>query len=339
MWTWTPVAQDLLFARAYHTCTPIGGKLYLYGGMKSADPKEPPLDDIVTFDPEQNAVETVTHGGLSRSHHDAVVLGDKWLCVVGGWDGSQRLSSVLGYDTETRILTSWAEKRPSNPPAGLSSHTCTKISDRELCVVGREGGLRTQRRYASVYTLQVDTSARTYQYKENESRTASRSGHSAVLLQSGRRDGWSLYVFGGRELTTVDLVGHWKAGKIQEDTTPCPRLSERLSRLVASEKAKQEAPKSLRHHSCSVIGPFLVVFGGETLGRSRDSVCNDLYVCDTRRAPISWFRFPGSDPLHKRVGHRTCLLNDNLYLVGGFGGDGKTPCPKISRLDFLEVEQ
>lgn len=333
-WTWTPVAEDPRFARAYHTCTAIRGKLYLYGGVKSGDPKEPPLDDIVTFDPEQKAAESGARSGLFRSHHDAAALGDQYLCVVGGWDGSRRLSTVCSYDTEAGEWAPWAEERPSNPPAGLSSHTCTKISDRELCVVGREGGLRTQRRYASVYTLRVNTSAKTYRYKEEEWRTASRSGHTAALLQTdGRRDGWSLHVFGGRESAAVDVVGHWKAGKIQE--APGPRLLEQLSRLVASGKSGGDAPKSLRHHSCSVIGPFLVVYGGETLGRSRDAVCSDLYICDTRCTPRRWFRFPGSDPLHKRVGHRTCLLSDRLYLVGGCGADGRTPCPQISALDVL----
>ncbi|XP_075700116.1 kelch domain-containing protein 9 isoform X2 [Rhinoderma darwinii] len=339
-WTWTPVAQDQRFARAHHTCTPIGGKLYLCGGLISGNSREAPLDDIVTFDPEKEGAESGARRGVfRRSHHEAVALDNKWLCVVGGWDGSRRLSSVFSYDTETGAWASWAEERSSHPPAGLSSHTCTKISDRELCVVGREGGLRTQRRYASVYTLQVNASANTYRYKESGSRTASRSGHSAALLRAdttrGTRDGWSLRVFGGRESAPVDVVGHWKKEQVQEDVAPCPRLLEQLSQLVAATKAKHEAPKSLRHHSCSVIGPFLVVFGGEALGRSRDAVCNDLHIGDTRCTPMSWFCFPGSDPRHKRVGHRTCLLTDRLYLTGGFGPDGRTPCPEISVLDFL----
>ncbi|XP_073493704.1 kelch domain-containing protein 9 isoform X2 [Phyllobates terribilis] len=336
LWTLTPVAHDSRFALAHHTCTPIQGKLYLYGGVKSADPKDLPLDDIVTFDPEQTAADS---GGqdstFRRSHHDAVVLNNRWLCVVGGWDGARRLSTICSYDTETREWASWAEEPSSNPPAGLSSHTCTKVSDRELCVVGWEGGLRTQRRYASVYTLHLNASDKTYRYKEEESHTASRSGHSAILLQSGIRYGWSLFVFGGRESTAGDLVGRWEAGKIQENVSPCSRLSEQLSKLVTSDKAKREAPKSLRHHSCSAIGPFIVVYGGETLARSRDAICNDLYVCDTRCNPMSWFRFPGSDPLQKRVGHRTSQLNGRLYLVGGFGADGRTPCPTISVLEFL----
>ncbi|XP_056401494.1 kelch domain-containing protein 9 isoform X2 [Hyla sarda] len=178
-------------------------------------------------------------------------------------------------------------------------------------------------------------------YKEEEPHTASRSGHCAALLWAhpGRRDGRSLYVFGGRESEAADWIGHWKTGKVKDDPSPSPRLSEQLSHLVSSGKAKREAPRSLRHHSCSVVGPFLVVFGGESLSRSRDAVCGDLYICDTRCTPMSWFRFPGSDPLHRRVAHRTCLLNDRLYLVGGFGADGRTPCREIFVLDVYEEQK
>ncbi|XP_072284187.1 kelch domain-containing protein 9 [Pyxicephalus adspersus] len=338
-WTWTPIAQDAQFARAFHTCTPIRGKLYLYGGVRSGDPKEPPLGDVVIFDPEQKSIcGNVPEVGARRSHHEAVPLEERWLCMVGGWDGSRRLSSILGYDTETTEWAMWNSEGPNDPPVGLSSHSCTKISDKELCVVGREGGLRTQRRYASVYTLRVNPGPKTYSYKEEEWHTASRSGHSAVLVRDGakrtKKVGYSLYVFGGRESATVEVVGHWGQDKVQENTEPCAQLTEQLTRLVSTKGAKRAEPKNLRHHSCSVIGPFVVVFGGETLSRGRDAVCNDLYIGDTRTSPPSWFQFPGSNPQHKRVGHRTCLVNHCLYVVGGFGADGKTPCPEICMLDI-----
>lgn len=58
-----------------------------------------------------------------------------------------------------------------------------------------------------------------FRYKEEESHTASRSGHSAVLLRSDTKHtekvGYSLYVFGGRESSTVDVVGHWSRDKVQ----------------------------------------------------------------------------------------------------------------------------
>uniref|UniRef100_A0A670ZHB6 Kelch domain containing 9 n=1 Tax=Pseudonaja textilis TaxID=8673 RepID=A0A670ZHB6_PSETE len=108
-----------------------------------------------------------------------------------------------------------------------------------------------------------------------------------------------------------------------------------LSRLVGTEKGSQQGPKGLRHHSCTVVAPFAVIFGGETLARGRDAICNDLYIYDARASPASWFRFPSSSHAQKRCGHRTCLWNDKLYLVGGFGADGKTPCPEICSLRIL----
>lgn len=53
---------------------------------------------------------------------------------------------------------------------------------------------------------------------------------------------------------------------------------EQLARLVSSGQGLQQGPQSLRHHSCSVVGPFAVLFGGETLTRARDTICNDLYI-------------------------------------------------------------
>ncbi|MEE6525400.1 hypothetical protein FKM82_025373, partial [Ascaphus truei] len=284
-WAWNPVAQDELFARAFHTCIAVRGSLFLFGGVKSGEPKDAPLGDVVTFDPEQKTAERVTqNNAFRRSHHDTVLLGDRWLCMVGGWDGSRRISSIFSYDTERRDWDLWAEGPTNNPPVGLSSHTCTKISEYELRVVGREGGLRTQRRYASVYTLRVNASSKTYWYREEESRTASRSGHSAVLLHAkdGKKAGYSLCVFGGRDSSAVDFAGQWNKDKIHVSTVHAPGLTDKLSHLVGTEGVTRAAPKSLRHHSCSVVGPFVVVFGGETLTKSRDAVCNDLYVYDTR---------------------------------------------------------
>ncbi|KAG8430498.1 hypothetical protein GDO86_020489 [Hymenochirus boettgeri] len=339
-WTWSLVVQDELLSRAFHTCTALKGKLYVFGGVKSGDPKEMPLGDMVTFDPERNSVEMVsTDCSFRRSHHDCVQLGDRWLCVAGGWDGFRRVSSVFSYDTDKGEWSMWTEGPTNNPPVGLSSHTATKITDYELCVVGREGGIRTQRRYASVYTLRVNANTKTYWYKEEASKTASRSGHSAVLLpdvpKQEKRPGYSLHVFGGRDSAAVDIAGQWSKDKVQINSEHCPRLTEQLSRLVATETAAPSPPKSLRHLSCSVmVGPFVVAYGGETLTKSRDAVTNGLYICDTRFSPLHWFHFPSPDRQQSRVGHRICLLNDRLYLVGGFGVDGKTPCAQICTLDI-----
>ncbi|XP_036090644.1 kelch domain-containing protein 9 isoform X4 [Rousettus aegyptiacus] len=291
-WTWRPVARDALLARAFHSCTELRGRLYLVGGLLAGGATEPSGDTVVLDLEGDQAVRMGARGGPRRSHHDAVPLGGRWLCAVGGWDGSRRLAAVAALDTERGEWEAWAAAPGSCPPAGLSSHTCTRLSDREVRVAGREGGTRTQRRFGSIYTLRLDPGARTY---------------CASFL-------------------------------LKDEPTVAPRLMEQLAKFVSSGRGSQQGPRGLRHHSCSVVGPFAVMFGGEALTRPRDAVCNDLYIYDARKSrqsPSLWFHFPCADRGLKRVGHRTCLWNDQLYLVGGFGEDGRTASPQVYVLDLF----
>ncbi|XP_032705389.1 kelch domain-containing protein 9 isoform X1 [Lontra canadensis] len=345
-WTWRPVARDALLARAFHSCTELQGRFYLVGGLPGGGATEPSGDTVV-FDPAAGqAVQLGAQGCPRRSHHDAAPVGGRWLCVVGGWDGARRLATVAALDTERGAWEAWSAAPGSRPPAGLSSHTCTRVSDRELRVAGREGGTRTQRRYGSIYTLRLDPGARTYCYKEEGCHTASRSGHCAALLPtSGHPPAHQLLLFGGCNSAEPEVAGHWGQGKIKEEPPAAPGLMEQLARLVSTRQGSRQGPRGLRHHSCSVVGPFAVLFGGETLTRTRDTICNDLYVYDTRegrwwrraegKSPSLWFHFPSADHGLKRVGHRTCLWNDQLYLVGGFGEDGRTPRPQVCVLDLF----
>jgi len=41
------------------------------------------------------------------------------------------------------------------PPVGLSSHTATAINDNLICVLGREGGIKTQRRFGDLFLLHL----------------------------------------------------------------------------------------------------------------------------------------------------------------------------------------
>lgn len=163
-WTWRPVVRDALLARAFHSCTELQGRFYLVGGLLEGGARVPSSDTVI-FDPAGGqAVRLPARGSPLRSHHDAALVGGRWLCVVGGWDGSRRLATVAALDTESGVWEVWTANPGNSPPAGLSSHTCTRLSDRELRVSGREGGTRTQRRYGSIYTLKLDHSTRTYWY-------------------------------------------------------------------------------------------------------------------------------------------------------------------------------
>ncbi|XP_043820604.1 kelch domain-containing protein 9 isoform X2 [Dromiciops gliroides] len=289
-WAWRPVAHDPLLARAFHSCTVLRDRLYVFGGLSCGGAREP-LGNAVTFDPAAGqVVQAGGPGGPRRSHHDAAPVGGRWLCVVGGWDGSRRVAAVAVLDAERGAWETWSAAPGSCAPAGLSSHTCTRLSDHELRVACREGGTRTQRRYGSVYTLRVDGPARTYSYREEGCHTASRSGHCAALLRTGGpQSGYQLLLFGGCNSPEVEVAGRWGPGHVQEEPVVASRLTEQLSQLVSSEQGSLEGPRGLRHHSCSVVGPFAVLFGGETLTRARDTVCNDLYIYDSREScPDTW---------------------------------------------------
>ncbi|XP_053464165.1 kelch domain-containing protein 9 isoform X2 [Nycticebus coucang] len=282
-WAWRPVARDGLLARAFHSCTELRGRFYLVGGLLGGGDREPSSDTVV-FDPARGqAVRLGARDSPTRSHHDAAPVGGRWLCVVGGWDGSRRLATVTALDTERGLWEAWTATPANRPPAGLSNHTCTLLSDGELRVTGREGGVRTQRLYGSIYTLRLDPRARTYCYKEEHCHIASRSGHCAALLQTpGPYPGHQLLLFGGCNSCEPEVAGHWSHGKIKEETPVASHLVEQLARLVSSGQGSLKGPHGLRHHSCSVVGPFAVLFGGETLTRARDTICNDLYIYDTR---------------------------------------------------------
>ncbi|XP_045154432.1 kelch domain-containing protein 9 isoform X2 [Echinops telfairi] len=290
-WAWRPVARDALLARAFCSCSELRGRFYLVGGLLDGGAKEP-SSDTVAFDPARGqAVRVEAQGGLRRSHHDAAPVGGRWLCVVGGWDGSRRLAAVVALDTERGMWEAWTAAPGNCPPAGLSSHTCTRLSDRELRVAGREGGTRTQRRYGSIFTLKLDLGARTYCYKEEGCHTTSRSGHCAALLPTaGAHPGHQLLLFGGCNSADAEVAGQWSYGKITEDPPVAPHLMEQLARLVSTGQGSWQGPRGLRHHSCSVVGPFAVLFGGETLTRARDTICNDLYIYDAREPAFSWLR-------------------------------------------------
>nr|XP_017201228.1 kelch domain-containing protein 9 isoform X2 [Oryctolagus cuniculus] len=240
-WVWRPVAQDPLLARGFHSCTELRGRFYLVGGLLSGVARQPSSDTVV-FDPAGGQVVRLgARGSPSRSHHDAAPVGGRWLCVVGGWDGSRRLSTVAALDTERGVWESWTATPGNCPPAGLSSHTCTRLSDLELRVAGREGGIRTQRRYGSIYTLKLDPGTHTYCYKEEDCHTVSRSGHCAALLQTpGPHPRHQLLLFGGCNSAEPEVAGHWSHGKIKAFFLPQGGTASRPASDRTACKAREQ---------------------------------------------------------------------------------------------------
>ena len=82
------------------------------------------------------------------------------LILVGGWNGRKRSNSVHAFnltDQKWICVKEWAGGRGRvPPPVGLSGHTATVINDRLICILGREGGIKTQRRFGDLFLLNLD---------------------------------------------------------------------------------------------------------------------------------------------------------------------------------------
>lgn len=77
------------------------------------------------------------------SHHACIPLAEKYIVLIGGWNGKARTSSIVVFDT---VKEEWIYPKVTGFPedAGLSSHTASLLSDGSIIVIGREGTLRMQ---------------------------------------------------------------------------------------------------------------------------------------------------------------------------------------------------
>ncbi|KAG2433071.1 hypothetical protein HYH02_012775 [Chlamydomonas schloesseri] len=163
--------------RAYHSCTSLGGRLYVYGGRTDAAVLEE-RQQLAVFDAVAGAWVDPGHVEgpmpLGRSSHRAVALGNRLLIHGGAAAGDQadRLGDVLTLlvDPKTGALA-WSRMDEPPPPAtgsaaaakphGRSAHTISLVGNHQLFVIaGYVGSATGHSRYTSdVYLLQLGTPA------------------------------------------------------------------------------------------------------------------------------------------------------------------------------------
>lgn len=327
--------RDPALKRAFYASWLFEGNIYLHGGITRCNSGDEPSDDVIKIDVECQRVSILRckNVGPTRSHHKCVMMNSKWACLIGGWDGKRRTTEVwaLNMDNfEWKLLTA----NSSNvPPAGLSSHTCTTVTSNEVIVSGREGGIRMQRRYGSVFNLKIDVKNHTYRYKELSLHISSRSGHIACLQEKDSKQSskMALVVHGGRDSDSVELLGTYSRTEME--------LSLHQRNLETFIKSNLENPskssklsfsmtkcKNLRHHAVVEAGKFCMLHGGEVFGKARDTVSGDLFIVDM--IANKWWII--SNDLNqanpnslKRMGHSIFYIDNKLYIVAGIGSDGK----------------
>jgi len=292
---------------AYHVGWIANGALYIHGGIEKPGSKLPSFRlHRFAFD-DGTWSEVQETGSPVLSHHACVVVSGRYAVIIGGWTGHERTANVHVFD-----ITSyqWCSPRTMGFPtgAGLSSHAAGLLASGNIIVVGREGSLRMQRKFGSVFLLRgdpTDGSKGVFNYSEFPISTASRSGHSLHIAGS------SLVVIGGRD----DQISETHAVDKGCDEAQCETLLQ-LSRKVGRTSSK---PMNGRKQHASVYGCGVVfVHGGWTFdGKTRDPV-GQMYALQVKSGRWVWL----GESTVRRAGHVCCCDGRRVVLHGGEGARG-----------------
>ena len=281
-----------------------GNNFYIHGGIETKDGKAPSNKLYQLNSSGESWKELSSPGSPSLSHHQAVALSDRYIILVGGWNGRARSSKIYAFDTEKQL---WMEPTVSGFPedGGLSSHTATALSSGEILILGREGSLRMQRRHGSGYILSGNVESAKFTYKEYTQETASRSGHTASII------GNTLYIVGGRDNNLIEMHSGFKS-----PITPLP-VTNSITSAVGKLNPVSKMPGGRKNHIAIESPGALLIHGGETFdGRSREPV-GEMYIFS--RKPTPTFYKVGVSEV-KRAGHVCGVVGDKIILHGGFGG-------------------
>ena len=253
--------------------------------------------------------EVRTPGSPALSHHACIPLDDRYILLIGGWNGRVRTSAVVAYDT---IGGAWLYPEMTGFPedAGLSSHTASLLRSGSILVLGREGSLRMQPKdkvHGNAYML-TGSVKHGYQYTEYSRSTDSRSGHSTSFI------GQTLYVLGGRCDNLIEVHRGYDSGAKTSIT-----VMEKLTQLIKRLKPLPKMPGTRRHHVAFGGSQAIFMHGGEKFeGPNRGSV-GEMYIM-VDKPNVNFYKLGVSRVC--RAGHVCCNVKDMMILHGGLG-EGK----------------
>ena len=221
--------------RVYFASAVCFDRIYIHGGCQEAAGKLPrPLNDMLMYDygkffyhvvqcnqillnvtslSETNSLGPVPCGTAMPilCKHRMLSIGHK-LLVVGGWDGYKRRHHCWMFDTRNlqwTLLQEIPNYDPEQAPAGLSSHTLSQVTENFFVVTGREGSVRYQKRFASIFSLKLNPERTKFEYCRMSHQIDSRSGHSASVVEKFARSSTprpAVLIIGGRNSTTMDSI-------------------------------------------------------------------------------------------------------------------------------------
>ncbi|KAK6167640.1 hypothetical protein SNE40_021618 [Patella caerulea] len=289
---------------AFHAGCIVGKTIIVHGGISQRGSNSP-CNKLFKLDLDSSIwcpIESPDSPALS--HHACLVLQDRYIIYVGGWNGKARTSKVCVYDS---VNNSWKFPNSTGFPedGGLSSHTVTELSDGKILVIGRDGSLRMQRRYGNAYLLSGNPDS-DFKYSEFSNSVTSRSGHSTSII------GHKVFVIGGRSDKLVEVY----SGYANKTTHDSPLLTKLIS-ISDKLKALPKFPGGRRHHISLAVPGGLFLHGGETFdGKCREPV-GDMYLMTTK--PVGNFYKLGTSSVG-RSGHICLCYENRVILHGGIAG-------------------
>jgi len=239
------------------------------------------------------------------SHHACVVLDDRYIVLIGGWDGQKRVSQVCVFDT---VEQNWSFPKDSGfaEGAGLSSHAVSMLDSGDILVIGREGCLRTVEKFGNIYILTPNLEKMEFTYMKVADDSVSRSGHTVSVV-----DG-SVYILGGRGDDFLEAHSGFSS------TQPLGALSSTFTHIIKPEyrEPMSRLPIGRKHHVAVVGKSCVLTHGGETFnGRSKTAV-SDMLLMTVKPEPTFYKLGPSSVA---RASHVCVSVGDRILIHGGVG--------------------
>ena len=291
-------------AVAFHSACIIDNCLFIHGGMDKKDCTIP-QNKLFKFNfSEKLWTDLTSASSPTLSHHVAVALHNRYIMLIGGWNGRCRTSKINIYDTQqNNWLLPTTKGFPSG--AGLSSHTANVLLNGDIIIVGREGSLRTQRRTGNAFLLTGDI-CKDFEYKPHSISVSSRSGHCASIVNN------NLYIVGGRDDKLIEIHEGFKSNNIF-----CTDMVS-LELKIQQGSNTSKTPSCRKNHVMFSGQNSILLHGGETFdGRSKGPV-GDISLL-LLKPHLQWLSLNSLSVT--RAGHVGCVNNDSIFIHGGFSNN------------------
>jgi len=300
--------------------------------------------DIFTYNVVYKPIEISGNTWLGeRRGHTMVVLSNK-IYIFGGLERISGVSSYLNdfYEidieesTSTQINDDFNTETEILPPK-RSGHTMVVMNNKIYIFGGldlnSDGVLsRFNDFYEIDVTLYPRTSKRINDDFETETLPSGRNGHTMVVLNN------KIYIFGGYGLNSDGVLSRFN-DFYEIDVTLYPPTSKRIN-----DDFETEILPSERHgHTMVVLNNKIYIFGGfgiNSVGVS--GYLNDFYEIDIEESTSTQINDDFDTETEilptARSGHTMVVMNNKIYIFGGFGLISVNPYQFGDLNDFYEID-